>query len=541
MTQCATTTMSLIDLFFGYVEMIIKQCYDMDGVIRLTDMVNEHIKNTTVLYTKHIEDRYFENEHRPKKRSKTDHVEYLTMFLNHKQYRNLNPLTRMWLFAALNIPRAISCLSKSQFKSFVDDLYHQVDKCKITHGDTVGIIAAQSCSERFTQSALNSFHSAGVKKSALVGIRRIEEILDAYKKLNLPVMGPIKTKYNVNKLIEKRLKDYCESSGVIYEPSLSPSDKFSNYLLYFKLKNTSDWEEIKNSKYFNSKKHNDVFLKDDTVYFLLHKNASIELPKLPLENNAKHAPIPHHVFSSYNMEANRHVSGLKHCVEYDEEDNLLFFKSKTSLAPCTKSPFPDQPDTFKSNVDLSELLRICPDVDLSKLISNDIYWIYTTLGITAVEQYLTREINSVLGAEGININIQHINLITANMTHTGDIRANKYAGLKGNDSIIRKATFQQGTETFAKAAADSAVDNISDVSSQILMGKLASVGSALSYVVSDVVEREQQPPPPPQVPPSPEYAPSSPKYSPTVNDNDHSEYVPASPINDLMFEPEIHI
>lgn len=521
--------MDLVELFDGDVEALLKHCAIGDNMSTLTQRVRDHIKNTPVLYTKHIEERY----DRPPKKMKSDPLEYLLLFINHRDYGTQTPLTKMWLFSALDIPRASEALTKTHFSSFVEALFRQVDKSKITHGDTVGIIAAQSCSERFTQSALNSFHSAGVKKSALVGIRRIEEILDAYKKLNLPIMGPLNTKYDVEGLVEKRLKDYCDRSGVLYEPSLRPSDKFSNYLLFFELRDPSEWISISNSRAYRGRA--DFFFKDGTVYFLLHKNATVELPKLEMSRDVKHTTIPHHVFNSYNLEANRHVSGLKNCIEYDGEDDLIFFRTKTSLAPCTKNPLPGQPDTYRPGIDLSELLRVCPDVDLTKLISNDIYWIYSTLGIAAVEQYLTREIKAVLGAEGININVQHINLITANMTHRGEIRANKYAGMKGNDSVIRKATFQQGTETFAKAAADSAIDHITDVSSQIMMGKLAGVGTALAYTVSNVVEHD-----PPVAPPSPEYAPMSPDASGSGSPGS-PEYCPASPITDMMMEPEIHI
>lgn len=405
----------------------------------------------------------------------------------------------------------------------------------------------------------DTFHSAGAKKSALVGITRIKEVLDAYKKLNLPVIGPIDVDCDIKELYGKTLADYCSETAVVYEPTLS-NNKRSNFLLYFKLKDPKDWNVIRESHYIPKKTKDEMFFKDGVIYMLLHKKSVIDPPKLVLEYKHGKVPIyehiPHQVYSVLNLEANRHVSGLKDCVDYDEEDKLLFFNPKTNLAQCTKSPFPGKPDTYKSNVDLDELTRICPNLDLTKLVSNDIYWIYTTLGISAVESYLTKEINSVLGAEGININIQHINLIAANMTHTGEIRANKYSGLKNNNSVFRKATFQQGTETFAKAAARSAVDKISDVSSQILMGKIATIGTQYSYLVSDVVEHEtivERPQSPEYAPvqdsseyapSSPiEYAPASPKYMPSSP----ISYCPASPIatktfeTDIMIEPEIHI
>lgn len=400
----------------------------------------------------------------------------------------------------------------------------------------------------------DTFHKAGTQKSATVGIKRIEEVLDAYKKLALPIFGPIDSKYDVTELFGKTMGDFAIESGVVHRPDLS-NDKRSEFLLYFKLNQPSDWVKIEQSPYIPESTKSEMFCKDGTVYFLLHKDTTIEKPKFLMDHakskTMKYEKLLHGAYSAYHTEKNRHVYGLKDCVDYNEDDQMLLFNSKTNLAQCTKSPFPDEPDKFKSNIDLTELFKICPDVDLLRTCSNDIYWIYTTLGISAVETYLVKEINSVLGEEGININVQHINLIAANMTHTGEIRANKYTGLRGNVSVIRKATFQQGTETFARAAADNVVDKVSDVSSQILMGKLPSIGTAYSHIVGKIKEKEpviEQT----EIPPSPEYAPASPIDS----DNESSEYVPASPIDycpaspiegirafksDMMIEPEIHI
>lgn len=540
-------------IFTGKSDSLLNYCCTKEKLTNLTNDIKKDLKNTAVLYTKNTEEKYYDTT-RSTKRIKHGYLPYLLEFTNHLQYKWNVPLIRMWIFAALDIPRASRTMSLETFKEFVKELYNKTDKCKKTHGDAIGIEAAQSCSERFTQATLNTFHRAGTQRSATVGIKRIEEVLDAYKKLALPIFGPIDSKYDVTELFGKTMGDFAIESGVVHRPDLS-NDKRSEFLLYFKLNQPSDWVKIEQSPYIPESTKNEMFCKDDTVYFLLHKDTTIEKPKFLMDHakskTMKYEKILHGAYSAYHTEKNRHVYGLKDCVDYNEDDQMLLFNSKTNLAQCTKSPFPDEPDKFKSNIDLTELFKICPDVDLLRTCSNDIYWIYTTLGISAVETYLVKEINSVLGEEGININVQHINLIAANMTHTGEIRANKYTGLRDNVSVIRKATFQQGTETFARAAADNVVDKVSDVSSQILMGKLPSIGTAYSHIVGKIEEKEPVVEPT-EIPPSPEYAPAS----PIASDNESSEYVPASPIDycpaspiegikafksDMMIEPEIHI
>ena len=259
-----------------------------------------------------------------------------------------------------------------------------------------------------------------------------------------------------------------------------------------------------------------MFYDGGTIYFWLHRDASPS----PVEGT------PQSVYASYRREAQRHVSGLRDCIDYDEEDGTLMFANKTSLTvSCTVT------GQLKSKIDFSELFRFCPDVDLRGTVSNDIYWIYTTLGISAVEVYLNREFTTVLGAEGININPQHVNLITANMTQSGEIRANKYSGLKGVEGVISKATFQQATETFCRAAASGTVDSVTDVSSQLILGKILGIGTAHTHMIRDVVERHVDL--------------GVPEYVPEAH-TDSCEYRPASPEpvsekSDMTIEPEIHI
>ena len=69
------------------------------------------------------------------------------------------------------IPKLICALKEKHNESLIQP------------GESVGIIAAQSIGERFTQSTLNTFHQAGllIPAGATKGIPRVEELLNVSK------------------------------------------------------------------------------------------------------------------------------------------------------------------------------------------------------------------------------------------------------------------------------------------------------------------------------------------------------------------------
>lgn len=408
-------------------------------------------------------------------RQEKDLVDHARALVKHPRFDELPPLTKLQFFQLLDT-------------TSIEDMFRVHDKSLVTHGDAVGVIAAQSCSERFTQSALNTFHQAGAKKSALVGIKRIQEILDGSEFLKLPFIGPIHCA-EPERLVAKTMDDLADESGIVVRDG--------TYYLFFDLSsNPHYWDEhIRTSPYLPKTLYKLMTFEDNIVYIKTSKSVCK---------------------SSYWREKQRHVSGIKNAEEFDREDDTLYFKPKTALG----------------KVRLEDLLYYCPDLAVHKVCSNDIYFMNNNLGIATTEIFLTEEIKSVLGAEGINVEPRHIKIIAANMTHKGHIHANRFSAIDAEDSVILKATFQQGTETFANAAADYTVDNLRDVSSQILMGIKPSIGTRFVHVKDHVVERNDAD--------TFEHDYYIPDEKPT-NENDDADdgprFVPSSPVD--MLEPNL--
>jgi DNA-directed RNA polymerase subunit A" len=346
----------------------------------------------------------------------------------------------------------------------------------------------------------DTFHLAGTKKSAVTGIERINQLLNGTKSLDVPVLGPV-IGDNCDMLVERNLEDYCYESGVVYKPT--EDEKWSNFQIVLKLNNVSSWESIIKEHMPVSIKR-DSIIKDDEVYI-----------KFTSKNELSD------IKATYAKLINTQVSGIKSCIEYDKEDKLLIFAPKT---PLVKTRLVDK--SMHSVIDNSTILKHCPNVDLTKMFSNDIYYIQTTFGIAAAESFIFEELKRTLGNEGININPAHISLMASNMTVSGCIMPNTFSGVNLEDSVILKATFQESTKTFANAAFNNFTDNIKDVSSQIMVGTQPRIGTqrvgCYYKEVGEIVERDR--------PDSPEYAPLSPEYAELPEDYGKDEYVPNSPV-----------
>lgn len=442
----------------------------------------EITRGKPVLYLDHLIGKYEDASVHNVDKSK--HIDFLVSVVS-----NFNEFLQATLILALNWN-----LCLNMFIKMYEEIEIQINKCLITHGDAVGVIAAQSCSERFTQAALNTFHQAGSKKSAVVGIRRINELLDAMKNISCPMLTKCETKFS-ERLIGKTMGEICVESGIMYCPS---DCNISNFVCFFKI------------------------LPDiDMSLLSLRKNMNV------VEDHLIHCTYPesHKIStlqSEYHKEVNRHVMGIKNAESC--EDDIIFLKKGTNIM---------------KTIDFVDIVKLAPDLDILKLQCNDIYFIASTYGISAAESYLVDEIMRVLGAEGININIRHVQLIAANMCVNGCIQPNKYTGVDMEDTVIRKATFEQATTTFCIAASEGYSDKLQDLSSQILLGARPTVGTSFAHLVKPVVETPTLP--------SPKYALPSPEYG--ESDTESVQYIPSSPIYAPaspvetweMIEPDIEI
>lgn len=379
-------------------------------------------------------------------------------------------------------------LDSLNFNEMIQYIESQFERRKIPSGDMVGIVAAQSISERFTQTTLNSFHVAGSKNAAAeTGIKRINELLDALKVLQVPSLKGIITQFDHSRAFEKTLRNMSKEYGIRYNND-PKNMKRSNFEIFFVLQNPSDVQYLRCCENFKLKWN----WEEHSNTIVIYSPEKMPLPKIKT------------VFMKI---LDMHIFGAIGAFEF--ENNTLYFKHGV--------------ENYKT-LEFEDIVKAYPDIDLSTVIPNDIHFIYRTLGIEAVRNYIVKELPYVLKQEGIEIDMRHILLLADNMTYQGSIKANKYSGMKIEESVILKATFEQATKTLSQAAMNGLNDKLSNVSAQIMTGKLVNLGTNQNKMMivdmkmdidEEFVEnivREQ-------------------KYVPEQHDNTE-EYIPASPHHD---------
>jgi len=124
-------------------------------------------------------------------------------------------------------------------------------------------------------------------------------------------------------------------------------------------------------------------------------------------------------------------------------------------------------DTVGTN--LVQILNM-PEVDTSKTFSNDLREIYDVFGIEGARSAIIHEINEVLsGASGLNS--RHIELLADVMTARGILQSvDRYGVKKGETGPWARASFEETTFHFVRAAVYGEIDNMKGMSSNVMFG-----------------------------------------------------------------------
>jgi DNA-directed RNA polymerase II subunit RPB1 len=146
-------------------------------------------------------------------------------------------------------------------------------------------------------------------------------------------------------------------------------------------------------------------------------------------------------------------------------------------------------DTLGSN--LMQVLAL-DYIDAERTYSNNIMETLEVLGIEAARKCLFNEMLEVLCFDGGYVNHHHISLLCDRMTSTQDMISIFRHGIN-NDNIgpIAKASFEETTEMFLKAARHGELDEMRGVSANIMCGQHGFFGTAAFSVYLNMIELEK--------------------------------------------------
>jgi DNA-directed RNA polymerase beta' subunit len=377
------------------------------------------------------------------------------------------------------------------------EIERQYYKTKIQSGEAVGIITAQSIGERQTQSTLNSFHHAGISmKTTITGVPRFSELLNATKdpkaesctvyfteKFNdisamrktlnhslveIKMSKVVEGDYSIN--INKSPEDlWYEFYDIIY-----PNDRsqYDNYIR-FKLNNSILWEYNLHSTLISKKIENEY---ED----IKCSTSPEDIGVLDLYFNVKLDNSLEYLTEEENM------------IKYIEEiliPAVYDIKISDGVNKITEI-FPEKRqgewivETEGSNLSM----LMCHDlVDKVRTISNNMWEIFSTLGIEATRNFLIEEFTDVVSSDGTYVNDSHIKLLVDIMTYNGTITSiSRYGLKKENCGPLAKASFEESLENFTKAGIYGEVEKIKGVSASVMLGKFTKTGSGVCDIIIDI-------------------------------------------------------
>eukprot|EP01022_Parablepharisma_sp_SALTPOND_P026873 TRINITY_DN650_c0_g2_i2.p1 TRINITY_DN650_c0_g2~~TRINITY_DN650_c0_g2_i2.p1 ORF type:complete len:3079 (-),score=321.26 TRINITY_DN650_c0_g2_i2:17406-26642(-) len=118
-------------------------------------------------------------------------------------------------------------------------------------------------------------------------------------------------------------------------------------------------------------------------------------------------------------------------------------------------------------------------IDLKRIECNDIWEVLRNYGVEAARQTIVREIKTVFGVYGINIDYRHLSLVADFMTHNGEYRPFNRVGMEENASPFLKMSFETTVSYLTKSASTRDQDTGKSPSSSIVLGQVPRIGTGL--------------------------------------------------------------
>ena len=396
-------------------------------------------------------------------------------------------------------------------RTLVDDLLtgleQRIEYARSTACESVGCIAAQSISERGTQLTLNTFHSAGVSaKNVTLGIPRFKEILDASKTPKTPCTtlrfvdcfrtSSTFAEYMSNTLPLTRLSDIVKACNILHDPDpistvvtedawiveadnilgCSVPDHSSNLIVRIEL-----LQEVMRSRH----------LTPTIVRRILSERLMGRALVSSSEANSLDWIIRirfHHLkdMIAHGNLASEHEATLCHRALNVLLDTVVI-SGHPKITGANASEEANSKGCHVVHAYGNVLLDASASeaVDWERSTSNDMWEVYHTLGIEAAAHVIFEQMKAVVAFDGTYVDDRHILLIVDNICRGGSIMPLNRHGINKTDSTspLMRCSFEETMDVLCEAAGFAQSENARGVSTSIMTGQLANMGTGACEVL----------------------------------------------------------
>mmetsp|Transcript_51028 Transcript_51028/g.119359 ORF Transcript_51028/g.119359 Transcript_51028/m.119359 type:complete len:1818 (+) Transcript_51028:98-5551(+) len=426
-------------------------------------------------------------------------------------------------------------LTKQSFDWLLGEIKQRFYKSQVNPGEVVGTLAAQSVGEPATQMTLNTFHFAGVgAKNVTLGVPRLKELINVAKKVKTPSLAVFlngdlgkdqERAKDVQSLLEHTtLEKVTSFTQIFWDPDpvntriMEDKEWVAEYyelpdeeedparcgpwLLRIQLSNKVMTDKKLTVREVGERIMHDfesqldcIFTDDNAEDLVLRIRLLKEGDEVDAEPEAYNEEddkddrdyrflraIESNILKELTL---RGVLGIKKV--FMREENVARYVPGKGNFERTKEWVLDT-----DGVNLEEVMHI-PEVDFTRLQSNDIVEILGILGIEAVRKALLFHIRMVISFDGSYVNYRHMGTMCDCMTNRGHLMAITRHGInRTNMGPLMKCSFEETVEILMDAAVYAENDYMRSVSENIIMGNLVPVGTgAFDLYMDDKRERLQ--------------------------------------------------
>lgn len=381
------------------------------------------------------------------------------------------------------------------------EIHKDFEKSLSKPGENVGVMCAQSIGEKQTQSTLNSFHAAGIAvQMVLTGVPRFLEILNATKdpkvttsrmflaNKTLETPGEIRNLIG-SSLVHVQLGDLITSSSLFHGDKSEEIWHHPHTLLF-----GADFRDHDHGITLQLNKK--VLYQRKISMFLVRKKI------MSLYQDLHVVVSPMHIGQvDIFVDVSEIEPPAENTLFLNEHNFLDIYLKEVVMEKLKNVPLSGIPgvrdyyvqkdnngqwyvETIGNNF-LEILGNNC--FESSSVMSNNMWDIYHCLGIEATRQYLYEELWNLVTSDGAFINPCHVLLLVDIMTHHGSIVSiSRYGMKKEQRGFLARSSFEESVEHFLNAAFFSEKDPLRCVSSSIICGKRANMGTGLCDVRMDL-------------------------------------------------------
>ena len=354
-------------------------------------------------------------------------------------------------------------LTNKQLKVVLEKVKEEYEEAKISPGEAIGVITAESFGEPSTQMTLNVFHFAGVSEMQVTqGLPRLVEIFDARKTPSTPSMEIyLKPDY------KKDVKDVRKIASNIKETKLGEtSSEFVINLIKSTVEvklNKQMMRELSitptlliNSLSGSMKGFNIRFRDSDNTLIIKTKDKEVQMNDLyKLKEKAKETHI-------------KGIKGISQVLPVKIGGEFVIWTAGSNL---------------KGVLELKE-------VDETRTTTNDIFEIAEMFGIEAARQAITNESLKVIENQGLDIDIRHIMFISDVMTTTGVIKSITRSCITSEkESVLARASFETPLKHIINASLIGEVDRLNSVVENVMLNQPVPVGTGLPGLLAKMQAR----------------------------------------------------